>query len=113
MSSTGVTSTESIVIPLPVAITLFVAMIGVFGGCFGTSIWWASSISTKMDVLVSQGKEVALITSVNGSRIMALELWQRQIDAVGSPATTKRIDALERVITDLRDEVVARRNNGK
>ena len=98
------TNSNKIVVPLPVALGLLVAVIGICAGGFGSSIWWASSISTKMDVLVSQGKEQAAATLVNANRITSLEMWQRQIDATGSPAMVKRIDSLEGELGKLHED---------
>lgn len=99
------TSTDKISVPLSVAIGMFVVVAGLCAGGFGTSIWWASSISTKMDVLVKQGAEQSAMTTANASRITALELWQRQIDTVGSPAMARRVEAMEKDIIKIGEDL--------
>jgi NAD-dependent oxidoreductase involved in siderophore biosynthesis len=100
------TSTERISMPLPAVVGLIIALVTSvisIGAGITTAIWWASSISTKMDVIVAQGKDQAAATLVNANRISALELWQRGIDATGSPAMVKRIDGLELEVAKLHE----------
>ena len=96
---------HQISVQTPIALGLFIGFAALCVGGFGSSIWWASSISTKMDVLVKQGAEQSNITLANSSRITALEMWQRQIEAVGSPAMVKRVDSVEKDVIQLGEEL--------
>lgn len=98
------THANKIVVPIQAAIGLVITIVGMSAAGFGTSIWWASSISTKMDVVVKQGQEQSAMTMANSTRISALELWQRQLDAIGSPQMVKRTEELSKDLTALREE---------
>ena len=97
------TDARQVVVPVQVALSLAVGFLVLFGAGCGYSIWWASSISTKMDTLVKQGTEQAAANMANSTRITALELWQRQIDATGTPAMTKKTEETARELSELRE----------
>jgi hypothetical protein len=101
---TKTTDAKNIVVPLQVAFGIVITTLILCAGGFGTSIWWASSISTKLEVLVKQGAEQSTVGAAMGTRITALELWQRQVDTSGTPVTGKRIDEIGKDLAALRED---------
>jgi len=100
----GVTPKDKsvLVVPVSVAFGIIITTLTLCGVGFGSSIWWASSISTKMDLLVKQGVDQVAATLALNTRITALELWKEQIVSVGSPETVKRLVAHDQEIRELR-----------
>ena len=99
------TPADEITLKLPVVIGLFLTFAGICAGGFSVSIWWASSISTKMDVVVTQGVEQSTSTKANALSINALQLWQQKIETVGSPAMAARMNIAEKDIIQLGEEL--------
>jgi hypothetical protein len=70
--------------------------------------WRAAVISTQLEIVVKQTsdlgmKQTAEQTVVQG-RLATLELWQRGIDSIGSPALNKRLEDQVKLFSDLRRE---------
>ena len=95
---------KHVVIPVQMAFGIVTTILILCGAGFGTSVWWASSISSKLEVLVKQGTEQLASSLAQGTRITALELWQRQVDSSGSPQMAKRADEISKALSALQEE---------
>jgi hypothetical protein len=63
-------------------------------GGFGTSVWWAATISTKLDaIIISQGIQTVTIGEVQAD-VADLKAWRKVIDVAGTPSASVRLDAL-------------------
>ena len=95
---------KSVVVSLPVAIGILITTLTMCAGGFGTGVWWASGVSTKLEVLVKQGADQASASGIMGNRLTGLELWQRQVDAVGTPAMAKTVSELRTELEKVRED---------
>lgn len=68
------------------------------------SIWWASSVSTKMDVMIALQKAQDAINSRYDQRLIELERWRDVIDSTGSKSMVKRTEDLKGEMDNLRRE---------
>ena len=78
--------------PIRMGLLLSIALLLVGG--FGTSIWWAASISTKLDaIIISQSVQTAAI-SIAQTDISDLKAWRKVVDVAGTQSASARLDAL-------------------
>jgi len=78
----------------PIRIGLLMAIATLLVGGFGTSIWWAATISTKLDaIIISQGAQTAAISTLQ-SDVSDLKAWRKVVDVAGTPSASARLDAL-------------------
>ena len=81
---------ESTPIRLGLLLTIALLLVGGFGG----SIWWAATISTKLDaIIISQGVQTVAIASVQAD-VADLKAWRKVVDVAGTPSTSARLDSL-------------------
>lgn len=79
----------------PIQVKFIGWLVLVCAGGFGGWIWWASSMSTKLDVVISQqAAQLAMVKTI-AEDISRLKEWRIQIDTIGSPATVKRLDSID------------------
>ena len=89
--------------PIRIGLLLTIALLLVGG--FGTSIWWAATISTKLDaIIISQGVESATIAAAQAD-VADLKAWRKVIDVAGTPATSSRLDGLTAKVNSI-DEML-------
>jgi hypothetical protein len=85
----------------PVRIGLLLTVALLLTGGFGTSIWWAATISTKLDaIIISQSVQTAAVASVQ-TDVSDLKAWRKLIDTSGSPQVTtlaSQINELKRAM---------------
>ena len=98
------TQARNIVVPLSVAFGILATSLALCVAGFGSSIWWASSVSTKLELLIKQGSEQMSASASLANRLTALELWQRQVDSVGSPTVAKELAEQKAAIERLRED---------
>lgn len=85
----------------PIQVKFIGWLVVVCAGGFGGWIWWAASMSTKLDVVISnQAIQMAAIKAVVED-VSRLKEWRAQVDTVGSPTMVRRMDSVEREISDL------------
>jgi hypothetical protein len=78
----------------PIRIGLLLTIALLLTGGFGTSIWWAATISTKLDaIIISQGVQTTAIATTQ-TDVADLKAWRKVIDVAGTPAASSRLDAL-------------------
>lgn len=79
----------------PIQVKFIGWLVLVCAGGFGGWIWWAASMSTKLDTVISQqALQLAMVKSVSED-ISRMKEWRIQIDTIGSQATVRRLDAIE------------------
>ena len=80
----------------PIQVKFIGWLVIVCAGGFGGWIWWAASMSAKLDVVISgQAAQVMASKSISED-VTRLKEWRVQIDTVGSPALLKRVDDIDR-----------------
>lgn len=89
------TDAKNIVIPLGVAFGIITTTLLLCGTGFGTSIWWASRVSSQLETLVKQGADRDAGAVSLGVRTTALELWQHEVSASGTPPMAKEVNDLK------------------
>lgn len=78
----------------PIQVRFIGWLVIVCAGGFGGWIWWAASMSTKLDVVINnQAAQLTAIRSVVDD-VSRLKEWRIQVDTVGSPALVKKVDML-------------------
>lgn len=85
-------------------IGLVIAFLGLCASGFGTSIWWASSVSTKMDVMIALQKAQDAINSRYDQRLVELERWRDVVDSTGSKSMVKKTEEIKGELDTLRRE---------
>jgi len=92
----------------PIRLGLIVALVGsiliLFTSAAG-GIWWASGVSTKLDMVLRQNDNSMRSVEAVSTRVTAVELWQRGIDSTGSPAVVKRLDTLTAEFQQLKEDL--------
>lgn len=68
---------------------------------FAGSIWWAATMSTKLDVVISNQSVQMAATKAVVEDVSRLKEWRIQIDTIGSPELVKRADSLRRDVDEL------------
>lgn len=71
---------------------------------FGGWIWWAASMSTKLDVVISNQASQMAATRAVVEDVSRLKEWRAQIDTIGSPAVVKRLDELEKEYREIANQ---------
>lgn len=78
----------------PIRIGLLLTIALLLTGGFGTSIWWAATISTKLDaIIISQGVQTAAIATTQ-TDVADLKAWRKVVDVAGTPSASARLNAL-------------------
>lgn len=83
----------------PVKVGFILALLSLCAGGFSVWIWWAATISTKLDTVITQQAAMNALTSKMASDVEELKSWRRLIDASGSKQAqdiTKEIEFLRR-----------------
>jgi hypothetical protein len=89
--------------PIRMGLLLSIALLLVGG--FGSSIWWAATISTKLDaIIISQGVQTSAI-SVAQTDISDLKAWRKVVDVAGTPSASMRLDALGAKLTTVEEMI--------
>ena len=83
---------------------LVITLLGVCASGFAVWIWWASAINTKLDMLISDRKEQAAAIVAVSKDIVELKSWQSRVEATGTPAMARRMDAQEAALEQIRRE---------
>lgn len=68
---------------------------------FASVIWWASQVSSKLDMIISAQSAMKVTTDTLSTRVADMEAWRKLIDTVGSPQVQKieaGISELKRVV---------------
>lgn len=76
-------------------------MLGTCAVGFGTWIWWAATISSKIDTLLTGQAAQSLAVKGLSDDVSRLKEWRTQVDAVGSPVMVRRVDDLSKAVNDL------------
>lgn len=85
----------------PIQVKFIGWLVIVCAGGFGGWIWWASSMSTKLDVVIAnQAAQLASVKAL-AEDVSRLKEWRIQVDTIGSPAIVKRVDILKQEVDDL------------
>lgn len=88
----------------PIQVKFIGWLVLVVAGGFGGWIWWAASMSTKLDVVISQqAAQLAMVKSITED-VSRLKEWRIQIDTIGSQATVRRLDTMENLYNKLEKE---------
>lgn len=106
---------ESTPIRLGLVFILVTFVLGAVGVLWSAA-WWASSVSTKLDLLVKQNNEttavvakqhesdVAAMTRLE-SRIISLEMWQQRVEATGTTPMVKKVEEIEKELIALERKI--------
>jgi hypothetical protein len=76
----------------PIRIGLIIAFLGIFGG----AVWWASSISTKLDAIILSQTALQTADTKQTAEIIALQDRVKSIELVGSPPVLNRLTIIEK-----------------
>lgn len=85
----------------PVRLGLIICLLGICAAGFGGWIWWAATISAKMDVLLTQQGAMVQTSNGHSKDIEELKSWRKMIDSVGTPAMMAKTDDLEKKVQEL------------
>ena len=85
----------------PIQVKFIGWLVIVCAGGFGGWIWWAASMSTKLDVVISNQSVQLAATKALAEDVSRLKEWRISIDTIGSPAMSKRVDALDKQFDEL------------
>ena len=80
----------------PVKLGFIVGLLALCAAGFGGWIWWAATISSKMDTLLMQEAVIIKTTDDYGKRISDVEAWRKLVDTVGTPAMVTRVAEVEK-----------------
>jgi hypothetical protein len=86
----------------PVKIGLVVVFLGLTATALGGAIWWAATVSTKLDSVLLQFKALNDADRAVLSQVDTLKERVREIELIGSPkakALEDRVSALEKALT--------------
>jgi hypothetical protein len=89
----------------PVQIRFIGWLLSICAGGFCIWIWWAATISSKLDALISQTATQALAVKAITDDVTRLKEWRIQVDTAGSPTMSKKVDELAREILDLQKQL--------
>lgn len=82
-----------------------IGLVLMFISILATGIWWAASVSTKLDVVLTNQAAVSLSVAKQSTDLLALQERVKTIELVGSTPMVLRIGAMEREIDELRAKV--------
>ena len=89
----------------PIQVKFIGWLVVVCAGGFGGWIWWAASMSTKLDVVITnQSTQMAATKSVTED-VSRLKEWRVQIDTIGSPQMVRRVDIIRSDLDSLTSEL--------
>lgn len=89
----------------PIQLGLVITVVGLLIGCvggFGYWNWWASAISTKLDIVIQNQKDLGTLNAKLVADIVELQGWRKTVDASGTPAMKTRVDSLESTMIQLK-----------
>jgi hypothetical protein len=85
----------------PIQVKFIGWLVLVCAGGFGGWIWWASAMSTKLDVvIVNQSSQLLMVKDITED-VSRLKEWRIQIDTVGSPTMVQRLNSAEKQMIEL------------
>ena len=84
-----------------IRIRLVIALLALCAAGFGGWIWWASSISAKIDVLISQQQTSNRALEAVSSKVSDLESWRKLVDTIGTPAMVTRVNDLQKQMEEM------------
>lgn len=85
----------------PVRLGLIIALLALCAGGFGLWIWWAATISSKMDTLIGQQTSMIATSNGHGTAIAELQAWRKLVDTVGTPAMMAKTSDLDKKVEEL------------
>ena len=89
----------------PIRLGLMLGLAALVVGLIVSSTWWAATISTKLDSIISAQSAQSLLMSAAQADISDLKAWRKVIDAAGSTPTVVKIDALSVKVEKLAQEL--------
>lgn len=84
----------------PVRLGMIFVMIGLMGGGFAFWIWWAATVSTKLDNIIMQQSVASNQQTKLAADVADLQAWRKLIDTTGSPQAAE----IRRELDQLRKE---------
>ena len=88
----------------PIQVRFIGWLVVVCAGGFGGWIWWASAMSTKLDVVIANQTIGMAATKAVVEDVSRLKEWRVQIDTVGSPEMVKRVDVIRHDLDEVRQK---------
>jgi hypothetical protein len=85
----------------PIQVKFIGWLVLVCAGGFGGWIWWASAMSTKLDVVIANQSAQLLMVKDITEDVSRLKEWRIQIDTVGSPTMVQRLNSAEKQMIEL------------
>lgn len=85
----------------PVKLGFVIALLGLCAAGFGAWIWWAATISSKMDTLINQQSSMMATANGHGASIAELQAWRKLVDTVGTPAMMTKTADIEKKLEEL------------
>lgn len=89
----------------PIQLGLILALLGMCVGGFGAWIWWAASISTKLDAVLSQQSALVVATQKQNSDIEDLKAWRKLVDVVGTASMAQKTKELDAKIAEIERKI--------
>jgi len=79
----------------PIQVRFIGWLVIVCAGGFGGWIWWASAMSTKLDIVIAnQSAQLTMVKNVS-DEVARLKEWRIQIDTVGSASAVELHNKLD------------------
>jgi hypothetical protein len=88
----------------PIQVKFIGWLVVVCAGGFGGWIWWAATMSSKLDTVISNQAAASAATRAVEGDVARLKEWRVQVDTVGSPQMVKRVDQLSQEMEAIRRE---------
>lgn len=87
-----------------IQIVLVIGFLTICGGGFGGSIWWASSISTKLDAVLAAQRNQETSVGLNRADIAELKLWKERIESNGSLPCQRKFEKFGQDMLELQKD---------
>lgn len=88
----------------PVQIGFIIGLLSLVLGGLVFWVWWASGISTKLDLLIAQRNSDAAVLTGLAKDILELKEWRVRVDATGTPAMARQAELIRSELDTLRQE---------
>ena len=85
----------------PVKLGFIIGLLGLCAGGFGFWIWWAATISAKIDTMIAQQAAFARATDTHQIAIVDLQAWRKLIDTVGTPSMMIKTAEIQKQLDEL------------
>lgn len=79
-----------------VKLGFIIAFLGLCAGGLGVWIWWAATINSKLDMMLTHEQSTMQAIQQIQKDVNDLESWRKVVDTVGTPTVSPRLSQLEK-----------------